>query len=170
MLSVHSPLPHGFAMMASGNGTSFRISTLLSLYSFAASSHLPMVHPPTLFQVAGYIWRVKLMDRDSYLHDMRICQRWAALNRKPISRLLLKFFSGTEVSEEFESVYNYISDDNLIRKGSISPAASSRWFTNLPERLSPTSATPSMCMTSSVPFSSSKPPNDYKRIPLIINH
>ncbi len=51
---------------------------------------------------------------------MRICQRWAAINRKLISLLLLKFFPKVNVVEEFESVHNYISDDNLIRKGSIS--------------------------------------------------
>lgn len=64
--------------------------------------------------------------REDYLHDMRICQRWAVLNRKLISLLLLKFFSNVEVSEEFESVHNYISDDNIIRKGSISAAIGER--------------------------------------------
>lgn len=58
--------------------------------------------------------------REDYLHDMRICQRWAVLNRKLISLLLLKFFPEVDVIEEFESVHNYISDDNMIRKGSIS--------------------------------------------------
>lgn len=60
--------------------------------------------------------------RDQYLHDMRICQRWAVLNRKLIARLLLKFFPEATVEEEWESVHNYISDDNIIRKGSISAA------------------------------------------------
>ena len=64
--------------------------------------------------------------REQYLHDMRLCQRWAVLNRKLISLLLLRFFSGVEVKEEFESVHNYISDDNIIRKGSISAAAGER--------------------------------------------
>jgi RNA-splicing ligase RtcB len=64
--------------------------------------------------------------REDYLHDMRICQRWAVLNRKLISILLLKFFSGIEVQEEFESIHNYISDDNVIRKGSISAADGER--------------------------------------------
>jgi RNA-splicing ligase RtcB len=64
--------------------------------------------------------------REDYLHDMRICQRWAVLNRKLISILLLKFFSGVEVQEEFESIHNYISDDNVIRKGSISAADGER--------------------------------------------
>lgn len=57
---------------------------------------------------------------EHYLHDMRICQRWAVLNRKLISLLLMRFFAETTVLEEFESVHNYISDDNIIRKGSIS--------------------------------------------------
>jgi RNA-splicing ligase RtcB len=60
--------------------------------------------------------------REDYLHDMRLCQRWAVLNRKLIGILLMKFFQGVEVQEEFESIHNYISDDNLIRKGSISAA------------------------------------------------
>ncbi|WP_367950266.1 RtcB family protein, partial [uncultured Duncaniella sp.] len=124
--------------------------------------------------------------REEYLHDMRICQQWAVLNRKLISLLLLKFFDGisaakatdeiastlaaesidkiastpvvkttdevastlvveetdevastlvveetdevasTLVVEEFESVHNYISDDNIIRKGSISAAKRER--------------------------------------------
>lgn len=64
--------------------------------------------------------------REGYLHDMRLCQRWAVLNRKLISLLLLKFFSEVKVTEEFESVHNYISDDNMIRKGSISAAVGER--------------------------------------------
>lgn len=58
--------------------------------------------------------------REQYLHDMRICQRWAVLNRKLIALLLLKFFPDVKIEDEFESVHNYISDDNMIRKGSIS--------------------------------------------------
>ncbi|WP_298063094.1 RtcB family protein [uncultured Rikenella sp.] len=64
--------------------------------------------------------------REDYLHDMRLCQKWAVLNRRVISQLLLKFFPEVEVEEEFESVHNYISDDNLIRKGAISAAEGER--------------------------------------------
>lgn len=64
--------------------------------------------------------------RGQYLHDMRLCQRWAVLNRKLISLLLLKFFPGVKAVEEFESVHNYISDDNIIRKGSISATEGER--------------------------------------------
>lgn len=64
--------------------------------------------------------------RDKYLHDMKLCQRWAILNRKIIVGLLMDFLKAksyvSEGGEEeaFESVHNYISDDNLIRKGAIS--------------------------------------------------
>ena len=64
--------------------------------------------------------------REQYLHDMRLCQRWAVLNRKLISLLLLNFFPAAEVLEEFESIHNYISDDNIIRKGAISAAEGER--------------------------------------------
>lgn len=61
-------------------------------------------------------------DRERYLHDMRLCQRWAETNRKLISLLLLRFFSKVDVLEEFESIHNYISEGNMIRKGAISAA------------------------------------------------
>lgn len=67
-------------------------------------------------------------EREDYLHDMRICQDWAKLNRKTmimqmINHLLktqkLKFLQNPE-KNIFEVVHNYIGDDNIIRKGSIS--------------------------------------------------
>lgn len=64
--------------------------------------------------------------REHYLHDMRICQQWAVLNRKLISILLLKFFKEVKIKNEFESVHNYISDNNMIRKGAISAAKGER--------------------------------------------
>lgn len=62
--------------------------------------------------------------REDYLHDMRLCQQWAAINRKLIVDLLLDFLvkeGYADVSENsFESVHNYIENDNVIRKGAIS--------------------------------------------------
>lgn len=69
---------------------------------------------------------VEGVERERYLHDMRLCQHWAVLNRKLISLLLLSFFPEATVHEEFESVHNYISVDNIIRKGSISAAEGER--------------------------------------------
>lgn len=65
--------------------------------------------------------------REDYLHDMRICQEWAVLNRGLIAAILMGYLqeSGivTEMGEAFESVHNYISDDNMVRKGAISAKA-----------------------------------------------
>lgn len=67
--------------------------------------------------------------REEYLHDMRICQEWAKINRRMIAHLLVKHLQeqgcigeDCETLEKnvFESVHNYIGDDNIIRKGSIS--------------------------------------------------
>lgn len=64
--------------------------------------------------------------REDYLHDMRICQRWAQINRRLIVDLIMDFlidkgYVSTENQyDAFESVHNYIGDDNIIRKGAIS--------------------------------------------------
>lgn len=74
--------------------------------------------PPDLCYLEGE-------QRNEYLHDMRLCQRWARLNRRLIADLITDFLeenhSARGVADgAFESVHNYISDDNLIRKGAIS--------------------------------------------------
>lgn len=59
--------------------------------------------------------------RDNYLHDMRICQKYAELNRRWIGTLLMEFLDDkSELSGAIESVHNYIGDDNIIRKGAVS--------------------------------------------------
>ena len=64
--------------------------------------------------------------RCDYLHDMHICQHWAQINRQLIVDQIMDFMvsNGFVLSKEsfqaFESVHNYIGDDNIIRKGAIS--------------------------------------------------
>lgn len=58
--------------------------------------------------------------REDYLNDMRICQRWAEMNRRLIVSQLMSYFSVAEEGEEFESVHNYIGADNIVRKGAVS--------------------------------------------------
>ena len=67
--------------------------------------------------------------REDYLHDMRLCQRWAQINRGIIMDLLVEYLRAkgnicstpeTLASERFESVHNYIGNDGIIRKGAIS--------------------------------------------------
>ncbi len=62
--------------------------------------------------------------RDKYLHDMKICQQYASLNRKQIANEILKQTSYWKENKQFacfETIHNYISfDDNIVRKGAIS--------------------------------------------------
>lgn len=70
--------------------------------------------------------------REDYLHDMKICQEFAILNRKTIANIILKNIMYYQDGEEplncwdlkddyFETIHNYISfEDNIVRKGAIS--------------------------------------------------
>ena len=67
--------------------------------------------------------------RDMYLHDMKICQEYASLNRLQIAKMILiNYFDLTYIPEmyppimenSFETIHNYISfEDNIVRKGAI---------------------------------------------------
>ena len=59
---------------------------------------------------------------ESYLHDMRICQSWAVANRREIARRIVVGLRATAY-QEFETVHNYIGDDDIVRKGAISAKA-----------------------------------------------
>lgn len=61
--------------------------------------------------------------RDDYLHDMEICQRFAALNRKTIASAIIDEM-GWYCLNDFETVHNYIEfGSNMVRKGAISAKA-----------------------------------------------
>ena len=79
--------------------------------------------------------------REMYLHDMKICQEYASLNRRYIAIQILKNYfnikenetfrlalAGDAVTDDlkqwefegFETIHNYISfEDNIVRKGAI---------------------------------------------------
>lgn len=60
-------------------------------------------------------------DRDDYLHDMKLCQRFAKRNREIIARRIHLWMNwGVFPSEAFHTVHNYIDDENMVRKGAIS--------------------------------------------------
>lgn len=57
---------------------------------------------------------------NNYIHDMRIVQRFAELNRKAIMDEILKGM-GLKAEEQFTTIHNYIDTENMIlRKGSVS--------------------------------------------------
>ena len=60
---------------------------------------------------------------DMYLHDMRIVQRFAMLNRKAMARELMKEMK-LKADGEFTTIHNYIDLDRMIlRKGAVSAQA-----------------------------------------------
>ena len=64
--------------------------------------------------------------REKYLHDMRICQEYASLNRRCIAREILMDTDVVDFSY-FETIHNYISfEDNIVRKGAISSTKGER--------------------------------------------
>lgn len=55
---------------------------------------------------------------ENYMHDLKICQEFASLSRNKMAEEILKFLKITPI-ESFETVHNFIADDNVIRKGAI---------------------------------------------------
>ena len=60
---------------------------------------------------------------DDYLHDMRIVQRFAAMNRQAMTEVILNGMAVTE-TDRFTTIHNYIDTEAMIlRKGSVSAKA-----------------------------------------------
>lgn len=63
---------------------------------------------------------------EDYIHDMRIMQHFAVLNRRAMTDVILTGMGFTK-SDEFTTVHNYIDTDAMIlRKGSVSAKAGER--------------------------------------------
>lgn len=57
---------------------------------------------------------------DRYIHDMKIAQQFADLNRQAIMDIIVNEM-GIHVIEQFTTIHNYIDTDNMIlRKGAVS--------------------------------------------------
>jgi RNA-splicing ligase RtcB len=57
---------------------------------------------------------------DDYIHDMHIVQKFAVLNRKAMTDVIINGMGFTKV-EEFTTIHNYIDTEKMIlRKGSVS--------------------------------------------------
>ena len=60
---------------------------------------------------------------EEYIHDMRITQHFAVLNRKAMTDVILRGMGLTK-AEEFTTIHNYIDTEKMIlRKGSVSAEA-----------------------------------------------
>ncbi len=59
--------------------------------------------------------------REDYLHDMKLCQKFAGQNRARIAQNIMVSMNLNFMQDGFfETVHNYIGDDNIVRKGAIS--------------------------------------------------
>ena len=57
---------------------------------------------------------------DDYIHDMKLTQQFALLNRKAMADVILKGMNWTAL-ESFSTIHNYIDTENMIlRKGAVS--------------------------------------------------
>ena len=73
-------------------------------------------YPKDLSYVSGAMF-------DDYIHDMKITQQFATLNRKAMVDVILRGMGLTEV-ERFTTIHNYIDTDTMIlRKGAVSAKA-----------------------------------------------
>ncbi len=69
--------------------------------------------PKALAYASGYLF-------DDYIHDMKIVQKYAVLNRKAMADELLNGL-GLTIKEEFTTIHNYIDTESMIlRKGAVS--------------------------------------------------
>lgn len=59
-------------------------------------------------------------DREKYLYDMKICQRFAVKNRETIANIVCEKM-GWNILNKFHTIHNYIEEEtNMVRKGAIS--------------------------------------------------
>ncbi len=62
-------------------------------------------------------------DMDNYLHDLKIAQTYAALNRQAMTDVIVEAM-GWSITEQFDTIHNYIDLERMIlRKGAISAQA-----------------------------------------------
>lgn len=58
---------------------------------------------------------------DNYIHDMKITQAFALINRKAMMQIILDGLEIKEVSEQFSTIHNYLDTEQMIlRKGAVS--------------------------------------------------
>lgn len=60
--------------------------------------------------------------REMYIHDMKLCQEFARINRRAIEEIICYYMAWrlNRDTPKFQTVHNYIDEDNIVRKGAIS--------------------------------------------------
>ena len=94
----------------------------------AALEQLKNTYDPNPYKVPKELCYLEGQDREDYLHDMRLCQEFASMNRYEIANTIIGHLYGADMAywglHSFETVHNYIEfDSNIVRKGAISAKA-----------------------------------------------
>lgn len=89
-----------------------------AIKKFKVEYHRPIETPKALAHVEGENF-------SNYIHDMRITQKFAALNRKTILSIIVSHM-GWSVENSFDTIHNYIdidetpdSSEMILRKGAV---------------------------------------------------
>lgn len=59
------------------------------------------------------------IQRTEYLHDMKLCQKYALVNRERMANMILNKMDWIMITS-WQTIHNYIGEDNIVRKGAIS--------------------------------------------------
>lgn len=59
-------------------------------------------------------------DYENYIHDMKLCQKYASDNRCEIAFRILNYLHIQSEINWFETIHNYIDNEGIIRKGAVS--------------------------------------------------
>lgn len=98
-----------FIMQLKNDGRNKEIQKLLKIKRSQVLTDIPK----PLSYVSGELFK-------DYIHDMKIIQRFAELNRKAIIEEIIKGMK-LKVLEQFTTIHNYIDTNNMIlRKGAVS--------------------------------------------------
>lgn len=100
-------------------GRSKEINKKLKKLRYERSKTIPV--PKDLAYVEGKLF-------DEYIHDMKMIQHFATLNRKAMMDVVVNGL-GVTVEEQFTTIHNYIDTDEMIlRKGAISAKKGEKIF------------------------------------------
>lgn len=98
---------------------------IASHYQGEAWKALSIQEKKTVPKALAYVEGELLTD---YLHDMRLTQRFAVLNRQAMVQVILEGMGLTPV-DRFTTIHNYIeTETNILRKGAVSAKAGERFL------------------------------------------
>lgn len=99
------------ALIAEYKATGRRTEIQAALKELRWNAHEAMLPESLCFVYGQYL--------EDYLHDVKICQRFACRNRELMVEIILQQL-GLEAVEAFHTIHNYIDTDEMIlRKGAI---------------------------------------------------